>query len=449
MAIARLRAALGPESAPAFNTLQLPGLTADKPVYTDSAKILQSITVGASLSFSAPILDTIQDIRNTASPTFAGLTLTGLAGVLKAAAGVISGSATLDDVADGTSYKRVAANQLSSGVYIDATAAVKGIASFNPANFSVAAGVVSLAAGGGLTHNSLGSIQGGTANEYYHLTSAEYGYVSGANAQSVLTTASPVFEALILDKDKSSNYNMAIYTSGAHEALAALTTGTFNIGIGTRAGDHITEGSDNICIGTQAGRGITTGGYNLACGSDALLYNTTGSYNTALGRRALRGTSGQSMSNTVGVGQQAGFACYGDGCVFLGNRAGYRQTDNDNIIIIDNTDRGSAANELSTSLIYGKFASAAADQWLRINGEILGSDGAKLGDGGTTNYLNVSATGDVTFAGSAGFYPVRLSQSAQPTPDTGELIIWRDPDDNKTYLVYQDTVEGTRKVELT
>jgi len=43
----------------------------------------------------------------------------------------------------------------------------------------------------------------------------------------------------------------------------------------------------------------------------------------------------------------------------------------------------------------------------------------------------------------------RESASAQPTPTVGELKIWRDPDDNKTYLIYNDTNEGVRKVELT
>ena len=56
---------------------------------------------------------------------------------------------------------------------------------------------------------------------------------------------------------------------------------------------------------------------------------------------------------------------------------------------------------------------------------------------------------DVDCATNGGYLkPRRLSQSAQPTPDVGELLIWRDSDDSKTYLVYNDTTEGVRKVEM-
>lgn len=44
-----------------------------------------------------------------------------------------------------------------------------------------------------ILHNSLGGLQGGQANQYYHLDALEHGYVSGVNAQSVLITASPTF----------------------------------------------------------------------------------------------------------------------------------------------------------------------------------------------------------------------------------------------------------------
>lgn len=45
--------------------------------------------------------------------------------------------------------------------------------------------------------------------------------------------------------------------------------------------------------------------------------------------------------------------------------------------------------------------------------------------------------------------PRRVSQSTIPTPDANELMIWRDSDDNKTYLVYNDEDEGVRSVEMT
>ena len=64
------------------------------------------------------------------------------------------------------------------------------------------------------------------------------------------------------------------------------------------------------------------------------------------------------------------------------------------------------------------------------------------------NYTKLASNGDITFNGTAGFYPVRISQSAQPTPDTGELVVWHDTDDNKIYLVYNDTVSGVMQVEL-
>lgn len=72
------------------------------------------------------------------------------------------------------------------------------------------------------------------------------------------------------------------------------------------------------------------------------------------------------------------------------------------------------------------------------------------------NYLQVAPNGDITFVGTAGFYPRRLSQAAIPASgvgatqiDVGEYLIWRDTDDNKTYLVYNDTDVGVRSVEMT
>jgi hypothetical protein len=84
-----------------------------------------------------------------------------------------------------------------------------------------------------------------------------------------------------------------------------------------------------------------------------------------------------------------------------------------------------------------------------------GDDVVRLGDW-DTNYSQFAKNGDQTFVGGAGFYPRRVSQNAEPANgtgadqiDVGELIIWRDADDNQVWLMYQDTDEGIKKVELT
>jgi hypothetical protein len=133
-----------------LTTLRLTGLTDDRPVYSDTDDTLQSITLGTGLAFSAPTLslshlglqsltdpnanriffwddsegaskwlacgnsiaittttlDTIQDIRTAASPTFAGLTLTAMSGIVKATAGVLAGGGAHADLATVTANQQ-------------------------------------------------------------------------------------------------------------------------------------------------------------------------------------------------------------------------------------------------------------------------------------------------------------------------------------------------------
>jgi hypothetical protein len=60
----------------------------------------KTMTIAGALNVSADSAIN-QDVGTAASPTHAGLTLTGLTGVLKASAGVISGSATTADLTEG------------------------------------------------------------------------------------------------------------------------------------------------------------------------------------------------------------------------------------------------------------------------------------------------------------------------------------------------------------
>lgn len=82
----------------------------------------------------------------------------------------------------------------------------------------------------------------------------------------------------------------------------------------------------------------------------------------------------------------------------------------------------------------------------------LFADGAvRIGNsaaGAPTNYARFGPNGDLSFVGTAGFYPVRIAQATQPAPDTGELVVWRDTDDGKIYLVYNDADSGVKQCEM-
>ena len=81
------------------------------------------------------------------------------------------------------------------------------------------------------------------------------------------------------------------------------------------------------------------------------------------------------------------------------------------------------------------------------------TDGAtplfKIDKAGSATAPTYTATTSVDCAtNSAAFYPRRVAQAAIPTPAVGELLIWRDTDDGKVYLVYNDTDTGVKHVEL-
>jgi len=65
----------------------------------------------------------------------------------------------------------------------------------------------------------------------------------------------------------------------------------------------------------------------------------------------------------------------------------------------------------------------------------------------------VESDGDLTVGGdvnaTGGFIPPYVSQSAQPTPDTGGMVMWHDTDDDKVYYVFNDPTVGVKTVELT
>jgi len=73
--IQRLSSRFAEDKSPTFTGLTLTGLTASSLIAADADKVFESVTIGDSLTYSSSTLDTIQDIRTSASPTFAGLTI--------------------------------------------------------------------------------------------------------------------------------------------------------------------------------------------------------------------------------------------------------------------------------------------------------------------------------------------------------------------------------------
>jgi trimeric autotransporter adhesin len=98
-------------------------------------------------------------------------------------------------------------------------------------------------------------------------------------------------------------------TALGYNALNAVTTGGTNVAVGYEAGLSLTDASDTTYIGYQAGR-LATGGENTAVGTQAMqnvIYSGgNGKSNIAIGYWALRGTSAQSPTNNIAIGNSAG-----------------------------------------------------------------------------------------------------------------------------------------------
>ena len=78
------------------------------------------------------------------------------------------------------------------------------------------------------------------------------------------------------------------------------------------------------------------------------------------------------------------------------------------------------------------------------------SEGLDAGDWAGSDYTRIEAsTGNIRHYGVAGYYPRRISQSAEPGPSSGEMYFWHDTDDGKVYLMYNDPSTGVVKIELT
>lgn len=190
-----------------------------------------------------------------------------------------------------------------------------------------------------------------------------------------------------------------------------VTTGEENVGVGWHSGLNNTSGNRNVFVGAEAGRFNTTGDDNVYVGDDAVgsgvtgdqnrntvigsdagfyliaggddniivgykagfgaLNDSTGINNVIIGNNAMGNNVWTSASSNVVIGYNAGLrVTTANNSVYIGNEAGSYQTTDPNRLFIDARDRGSAANDLTKSLIWGLFDDDPANQTLTINADV-------------------------------------------------------------------------------
>jgi len=347
MAISRLKSALGPVGRPTFATISLSELTADRLVYSDVDDLLQSATLGSSLTFTAPTLNTIQGIRTVDSPEFAGLTISaggtvgvGLAGApseMLHVSGVIrsdnafniAGDLGASDSAAGipltltangglvTAITKSTVTEFSTdGTMADnsdlAVPTEKAVVTYVSAAVSAedywdrAGTTVSLHNAGDLV--TLSGNLSITGTQTYGLDTSAGTWTGDINLRTIPAVYAGGVRVCKLDTTSGNCFlgiNAGVTRDGTTNTFIGDESGKFadNTGAG---GDS--PGNRNVYVGHSSGRGLSAlvpncGSENVAIGDEALLNNTSGYENTAIGDEALKtNTTGY---DNVAIGNDA------------------------------------------------------------------------------------------------------------------------------------------------
>ena len=343
-------------SSPTFVGLTLSGLSASQAVMTDGSKNL----------VSADYLN--QAVKTTSSPTFVGATLSGLGtnnGVLYNVSDVITDSAnlTFTNNATATLSEILCAGNVASGAFIQMPKTISTVGQIRQKN---AAGTYQA-----IFHTFVPAQQTPTWQNVF---------IGVSSGNFTMNNTAAAYQG-------TGNVGLGAST------LSALTTGYYNFGIGTGAGQRITTGNSNVFVGHQAGNNVVGGGANVGIGRDACV-NTTGSSNVGIGNAGLRSNSSGSdnvaignntITNALGaaaicnknvvIGSSSGYSLStGSRNVFLGFAAGYRQTTASNLLIVDSpsaaTTRADTAAEAAGAIIYGVMNDTASSQTLALNAAV-------------------------------------------------------------------------------
>ena len=204
---------------------------------------------------------------------------------------VSSQSGVVDSVtgANGVTASPTTGNVVVSG--INATTSSVGVASFNPANFTVdAGGQVSAIAGGSsiaIIQGDSGTISGGIvriwANNAANLAGASVKFINSATISILQLT--------------DGNSNTFIGTKSGN--LTQTSSNNTGIGYGS-LGSLTTDSGSNVAIGLNALGSLTSSsGQNFACGTGAGANLLTGNSNTLIGSGSGSGYTSSESSNVI------------------------------------------------------------------------------------------------------------------------------------------------------
>lgn len=213
----------------------------------------------------------------------------------------------------------------SQGAGVDPiwAAASGGIGEFIDTSIAISSDNSALANDDGTTNHNIGlggsalaAVTSGTGN-------IGLGYQTG---QSNVTSALNTFIGYQTAPSVTGGNNTII---GAQAAFSATMTGGYNVGVGVGSLNATTSGTYNSALGSSSLRGVTTGSHNLGVGQNSGFYLTTGLDNLALGRDALRGNATFKLTGSynTGICRASGYSLTTGGYNFLGGfGAGYNLT---------------------------------------------------------------------------------------------------------------------------
>ena len=311
-----LAALLG--GAPTFTGLTLSGLSSGLLKVT-SGVVSVALTSDYLMTAGANIIVTGLSVAVSATPSFTGLTLSGLAsGMLKVTAGVVSVATA------GTDYQAA----LTPGT-----------------NITITSGTIATSATPSFTSLTISGLTSG-------LLKVTSGVVSVATAGTDYQTALTAGTNITI-----TNGTINTATLPTFAGINCSSIGNQNTLYGTNAGINLlSNGSGgNTFIGFQTGMNCTAGGLNMAIGNGSMSNGATGltgqGFNMAIGTASLYNLAGTAQHN-IGIGYLTGFdLTTGSSNIYLGNMANSSSGTVSNEGVINLTGTTTAGRGTNTMLI--------------------------------------------------------------------------------------------------